>query len=51
MAGLAGVLTSVFMGLLGYAPEADLGIRIIYVFGALILIPAVLIFTKYPIKK
>ena len=51
MAGLAGVLTSVFLEFLGYSQGMDLGIRAVYIFGGLILIPAILIFRKYPLVK
>lgn len=51
MAGLAGVTASFLMGIFGYAPGHDLGIRLVYIVGALLLVPAVLIFDNYPIKK
>ena len=51
MAGLAGILTSMFLQFLGYGQGADLGIRAIYIFGGLILLPAILIFRKYPLTK
>ncbi len=51
MAGLAGILTSMFLQFLGYSQGADLGIRAIYIFGGLILLPAILIFRKYPLTK
>ncbi|ABN69813.1 major facilitator superfamily MFS_1 [Staphylothermus marinus F1] len=51
MAGIAGVTVSFLLGVFGYAPGNDLGIRLVYVVGALLLIPAALIFTKYPIEK
>ncbi len=50
MAGLAGVLTSIFLEHLGYTTGADLGIRVAYIFSALILIPAAVIFSRYPLK-
>ena len=51
MAGLAGVLNSALLGYLGYAPGNDLGIRMVLVVAGLALIPAVLIFRRYPITK
>lgn len=51
MAGLAGVLTSIFLEHLGYTPGADLGIRVAYIFSALILILAAIIFSRYPLKE
>jgi GPH family glycoside/pentoside/hexuronide:cation symporter len=51
MAGLAGVLTSLFLETFGYSPGADMGIRLTTAFSAIIIIAAALIFTRYPLEK
>ncbi|MCS7110934.1 MAG: MFS transporter [Ignisphaera sp.] len=51
MAGLAGVLISLLLEHLGYTPGADLGIRMSFVLSGLLLIPAVAIFSRYPLKE
>ncbi|MEM4627700.1 MAG: MFS transporter [Ignisphaera sp.] len=51
MAGLAGVLSSIFLEYLGYTTGADLGIRISFIFSSLILVPAVVVFSRYPLAE
>ncbi len=51
MAGLASVLVALLLGFFGYAPGNDLGIRLVYIIGGLLLVPAAIIFTRYPIEK
>ena len=51
MAGLASILTSIFLEYLGYTTGSDLGIRTVYIFSGLVLIPSLLIFSKYPLEK
>ncbi len=51
MAGLASILVSLLLGFFGYAPGNDLGIRLVYIIGGLLLVPAAIIFTRYPIEK
>jgi len=51
MAGLAGVLTSILLESFGYSIGNDLGIRLSFALNGIILIPAAIVFLRYPLER
>jgi len=51
MAGLAGVITSVLLENFGYSIGNDLGIRLSFALSGIILIPAAIVFLRYPLER